>query len=164
MENVQYRSKYYMTVFSSFLYMLLTACSFRSAHFATKTTPSKNFITSSPPFPSPPRSLFPFCPNPTGKRIRSKTNADPQSVIITSNTNRKTFVIVLMRWKDQTIAEIFAPFEINLWLSKCSFFFSFQLLSIYYRRTLCIFCNVQLNDVINSVLATRHKEKFKWLL
>ena len=84
--------------------------------------------------------------------------------MITSNTNRKAFMIVLMLWKDQTIAEIFAPFAINLWLSKCQFFFSFQLLSIYSRQTLCIFCNVQLNDVINSVLATLHKEKFKWLL
>ena len=120
--------------------------------------------TSSPPLPSPPRSLFSFCPNPTSKRIRPKTNADPQSMIITSNTNRKAFIIVLMLWKDQTIAEIFAPFVINLWLSKCYFFFSFQLLLIYCRRTLCIFRNVQLNDVINSVLATRHKEKFKWLL
>ena len=110
------------------------------------------------------KNFFSFCPNPTGKRIRPKTNADPHSMIITSNTNRKAFIIVLMLWKDQTIAEIFAPFVINLWLSKCQFFFSFQLLSIYSRRTLCIFCNVQLNDVINSVLATLHKEKFKWLL
>ena len=110
------------------------------------------------------KNFFSFCPNPTGKRIRPKTNAHPHSMIITSNTNRKAFIIVLMLWKDQTIAEIFAPFVINLWLSKCQFFFSFQLLSIYSRRTLCIFCNVQLNDVINSVLATLHKEKFKWLL
>ena len=42
------------------------------------------------------QNFFSFCPNPTGKRIRPKTNADPQSMIITSNTNRKAFIIVLM--------------------------------------------------------------------
>ena len=86
--QLKYKCHAFLTVFR------LTFNSWSSDGFSQpKTTPSKKFFTSSPPNRARPKipSLFPFCPNPTGKRIR-RTRIHNQWLLLDFMYNLHTIV------------------------------------------------------------------------